>query len=112
MSIFEKFFGSIKTGSQYRKGGNAPLDRDKSFRAGLEKLRKFRYSGLEGKNLSEEEVGLIGDIIEPHLKNLPVGHKLSYSTKKEIHHQIWQLMENHKISKMDLKDFENILNEF
>lgn len=112
MSIFEKLFGGIKTGSQYKKGGHVPLDRDKSFRGGLEKLTKFRHSGIEGRNLSQEEVDMIGDIIEPHLKNIPAGHTLSHGTKKEIHHKIWQLMENHKISRMDLKDFERILDEF
>src|SRR3989344_8637089 len=106
MSIFDKLFGTIKTGSGYKKGGNVPLDRDKSFRGGLEKLTKFRHSGIEGRNLSEEEVDMIGDIIEPHLRLLQPGHKLGYGIKKEIRHQIWQLMESHKISKMDLKDFE------
>lgn len=112
MGIFKQLFGNIKTGSGHRKGGQVPLDRDPSFRAGMEKLRQFRVGGLEGKNLSANDTKQIADLIEPHLKNLPLGGKMSLGTKAHIRNKLWQLVKGGKISQEDADDAKQILEEF
>lgn len=112
MGIFGKLFGDVETGSQYKHGGTVPLDRDQSFRAGLDKLRLFRVGGMEGKNLSADDVKKIGDLIEPHLKDLPLGGKLSINTKMQIRDKMWRLVKGGEISEMDFDDAKEILEQF
>ena len=112
MGIFGKLFGDVKTGSHYQHGGTVPLDRDTSLRAGLEKLRLFRTGGMEGKNLSTDDVQKIGDLIEPHLKNLPLSGKLSIGTKQNIRGKLWQMVKGGEISQMDFDDAKKILEHF
>jgi len=112
MGIFGKLFGDVKTGSQYKHGGTVPLDRDLSFRAGMKKLHLFRIGGMEGKNLSAEDIKTIGDEIEPHLKHLPPGAELSINTKMQIRNRLWHKVKSGEISEMDFDDAKKILDEF
>jgi len=112
MGIFDTLFGKTKTGSQYKHGGTVPLDRDHSFHAGLEKLRLFRVGGMEGKNLSTDDIKKIGDLIEPHLKSLPLGGKLSINTKMQIRDKMWHMVKGGQISQMDFDDAKDILEQF
>lgn len=112
MGIFDTLFGKIKTGSQYRQGGHVPLDRDPSFRGALEKLRKFRFGGDAGQNLSAGDADTIADLIEPHLKHLPPGGKLSLATKQSIRGRLWQMVKSGQLSQMDFDDAKDILEEF
>lgn len=112
MGLFRSLFGKIKTGSQYRKGGHVPLERDPSFRGALEKLRQFRFGGDEGQNISTADADKIADLIEPHLKRLPPGTKLSLSTKQSIRGKLWQMVKAGEISELDFTDAKKILEQF
>ena len=112
MGIFDKFFGKVKTGSGYRRGGNVPLNRDESLRGGLEKMQHFKYGGLEGKNLSSQDAKKIADVLEPYLKHLPLGTTLSSSRKAAIRYKLWKMVEAGEISKYDFEDAKHILEKF
>ncbi|MDD5110653.1 MAG: hypothetical protein PHI63_05595 [Patescibacteria group bacterium] len=112
MGVIDKLFGGIKTGRQFKKEGVQPLQRDQSFRAAFHKLRSRAYGGYEGRNLTEADADAIADLIEPHLKNLPPGDKLSIGTRQNIRGKLWSMVRGGKISQQDFDDAKKILDQF
>ncbi len=112
MGIFDTLFGKTKTGSHYQKPGVKSFHQDDSFRTALRKLRLRQYGGDAGQNLSADEADKIADVIEPHLKNLPPGGKLSIGTKQNIRAKLWQMVKAGEISELDFADAKNILEQF
>lgn len=112
MGVIDKLFGGVKTGRQIRKEGVNPIQRDESFRAAFRKLRLRAYGGYEGNNLTAADADAIADLIEPHLKELPPGAKLSIATRQSIRGKLWQMVKGGKISQQDFDDAKNILDQF
>ena len=111
MPVYKKLFGGIKTGSGYSEGGKVSLHRDKSFKAGLKKMQMFKYGGLEGKNLSPQDAKKISGVVEPYLRNLPLGGKLSLNNRQKISGQLWKMVKGGEISEEDYKDAKRILKQ-
>lgn len=112
-SIYEKIFGQVKKGSQYTSQGNVGGSySSSSLRSSMQKFRNAIYSGVAGKNLSKQNADLIISVIEPHLKNLPLGGKLSYSTKLAIKEKLWHYVLSGELSKEDFEDAKQIVELF
>ncbi|MFA6255043.1 MAG: hypothetical protein WC675_03350 [Patescibacteria group bacterium] len=112
-SIYEKIFGKVKKGSLYTSQGNfGGSYSSSSLRSSMQKFRNTLYSGVAGKNLSKENADYIISVIEPHLKNLPLGGKLSYSTKLAMREKLWQSVLAGKLSKEDFEDAKHIIELF
>ena len=112
MGLFDTLFGKTKTGQHYQKPGAESFHQDDSFRTALRKLRLRQYGGDAGQNLSADDADTIADLIEPHLKNLPPGGKLSLGTKQSIRSKLWGMVRGGEISQMDFDDAKDILEEF
>ena len=112
MGIFDTLFGKVKTGNQYQHGGTTSFHQDQSFRAAFRKLRLRQYGGDAGQNLSAAETDKIADLIEPHLKHLPPGSKLSIGTKQNIRAKLYGMVKTGELSHMDFDDAKDILEQF
>ena len=112
-NIYEKIFGKVKTGSQYTSKGNfGGSYSSSSLRSSMQKFRNSVYSGVAGRNLSKQNADLIISIIEPRLKYLPPGGRLSYSTKMSMRQKLWQEVKRGKISQQDFDDAKHIIEQF
>lgn len=111
-NIYKKIFGKIQSGTGYKKGGYTHFDRDQSLEGALKRFRNFYHGGLAGKNLSAKDARKIADVVEPHLKNLPLGKKLSYTTKLRINERLWRMVLDGEISRQDFDDAKRIVGEF
>ena len=110
MSIYEKIFGKVKSGSGYESSCNVDGSYNtQSLRSSMQKFRNAIYSGAAAKNLSHENAELIISVIEPHLKALPIGKKISYSTKNAIRLKLWGYVKSGKLSPEDFADAKEIL---
>ena len=78
----------------------------------MAKFRNAIHGGLAGKNLSKENADLIISVIEPRLKSLPLGGKLSYSTKVSMRQELWQKVRSGELSHEDFEDAKEILELF
>lgn len=112
MGIFDTLFGKTKTGQHYQQPGGKSFHQDASFRTAFRKLRLRQYGGDAGQNLSAEDADKIADAIEPHLKHLPPGGKLSLATRQSIRGKLWQMVRGGEISQMDFDDAKDILEQF
>ena len=112
MGIFDTLFGKVKKGKHFQQGGTTSFHQDQSFRAALKKLRLRHYGGDAGQNLSADEADKIADLIEPHLKNLPPGGKLSFGTKQNIRAKLYGKVKSGELSQMDFDDAKDILEQF
>ncbi len=113
VSIYEKIFGKVKKGSHYSSQDNfGGSYNSSSLRSSMQKFRNSVYGGLAGKNLSKENADLIIAVIEPHLKNLPIGEKLSYSTKINMREKLWGFVQSGKLSQQDFEDAKKIIELF
>jgi len=112
-NIYEKIFGKVKSGSNYSKKDNLGGSYNaSSLSSSMNKFRNAVYGGLSGKNLSKQNADLIISVIEPHLKNLPIGGKLSYQTKMAMREKLWQHVLAGKLSKEDFDDAKKIIELF
>ena len=112
MGIFDTLFGKTKTGKLYQKSGAESFHQDDSFRTALRKLRLRQYGGDAWQNLSADEADKIADLIEPHLKNLPPGGKLSIGTRQNIRAKLYGMVKGGQLSQMDFDDAKDILEQF
>ena len=111
--IYEKIFGKVKAGSQYTSQNNIGGGYNaSSLASSMTKFRNFIYGGNAGRNLSKENADLIISVMEPHLKNLPIGGKLSYSTKMSMREHLWQAVKAGKLSQQDFDDAKHIIERF
>ena len=111
--IYEKIFGKVKKGGLYSSQANlGGAYNSASLRSSMQKFRNAVYGGLAGKNLSRENADLIISVIEPHLKSLPLGSKLSYSTKIAMREKLWQLVGSGELSPEDFADAKRIIELF
>ena len=112
-NLYEKIFGRVKKGSLYSGkdnfGGSYSAS---SLRSSMQKFRNAIYGGVAGKNLSKQNADFIISIVEPHLKNLPLGGKLSYSTKMAMREKLWQAVLSGKLSREDFEDGKKIIGLF
>ena len=108
--IYKKIFGSVKKGINYSSkdkfGGGY---NSSSLRSSMEKFRNVIYGGQAGRNLSKANADAIIAVIEPHLKHLPLGGRLSYLTKVSIRQQLWQMVLSGELTREDFKDAKRIL---
>ena len=112
-SIYEKIFGKVKIGSGYAKKNNfGGSYNSSSLRSSMQKFRNIVHGGTASKNLSKQDANLIISIIEPHLKALPIGGKLSYSVKIGIREKLWQYVLSGKLSQQDFEDAKKIIELF
>ena len=112
-SIYEKIFGKVKAGSQYtRQDKFGGAYSSSSLRSSMQKFRNAIYGGTAGRNLSKQNADFIISVVEPHLKNLPTGGKLSYSTKMSMREKLWRAVLAGKISKEDFEDGKHIIEQF
>ena len=111
--IYEKIFGKVKEGSLYSSKDNFGGSYNaSSLRSSMQKFRNAIYSGVAGKNLSKPNADLIISVIEPRLKGLPIGGKLSYSTKMSMREKLWQSVLSGELSKEDFDDAKQIIKLF
>ena len=111
--IYEQIFGKVAIGGQYtgqnKIGGGY---NSSSLTSSMNKFRNFIYGGNAGRNLSKANADLIISVIEPHLKNLPLGGKLDYSTKMSMKEKLYQYELAGKLSQQDFEDAKHIVELF
>ncbi len=112
-SIYEKIFGKVKNSGNYSNKDNFGGSYNaSSLGSSMNKFRNAIYGGLAGKNLSKENADLIISVIEPHLKALPIGGKLSYSTKMSMREKLYQHVLAGKLSPEDFENAKHIIELF
>ncbi|MFA6214958.1 MAG: hypothetical protein WC768_00130 [Patescibacteria group bacterium] len=112
-SIYEKIFGKVKNSSNYSNKDNYGGSYNAaSLSSSMNKFRNAVYTGVAGKNLSKQDADLIIAVIEPHLKALPIGGKLSYSTKMSMREKLYRYVLAGKLSKEDFEDAKHVIELF
>ena len=111
--IYEKIFGKVKTGRGY-SSDDSPTSRSSaaSLRASMKKFRQFVHGGNAGTNLSAAEAELILNEIEPALKRLPAGKRLSSAAKYTIRQRLARRVRSGQLSSADFADAKKILDQF
>lgn len=112
MGVYKKLFGKVGTGKSYRSGGDLDgAHNSKSLRSALDMFRDHLHGGTAGKNLSKHDADVILSVIEPHLKKLPAGRRLSSGVRVSIGSKLWRMVKKGKISEEDYKDAKRILKQ-
>ncbi|OGY45691.1 MAG: hypothetical protein A2744_02460 [Candidatus Buchananbacteria bacterium RIFCSPHIGHO2_01_FULL_44_11] len=112
-NIYEKIFGKVKGGSLYSdKGSFGGAYNSSSLQSSMQKFRNIVHGGLEGTNLSQKNAELIISVIEPHLKNLPIGAELAYTTKASMREKLYRYVQEGKLSPEDFEDAKKIIELF
>jgi len=111
--IYDQIFGKVKISGQYTGKDNIGGGYNaSSLASSMTKFRNFIYGGNAGRNLSKDNADLIISVMEPHLKNLPIGGKLSYSTKMSMREKLYQDVLAGKLSQQDFDDAKHIIERF
>lgn len=93
----------LGTGASFHRG----------LRGGLDKTLKkmIRQNRFTMRNISATDRKMLGDIISKHAATRATGAGYGWSDKKRMKNEIQQLYDSKQISKVDMQDFKEIIEQ-